>query len=160
MIQGIGTGTILPLMFTVAMNIFPPEKLGTAVGACSLVIMFAPAVGPTLTGFILAKLSWHWIFWLFVPFLLIALFFDLKFLPNISKLTREPVDFLAVILSACRFGLVIMGFSFAACFGWTSITVLGCLLVGIIVLGLYTHRQLTQQHPTLNLRIFCKQCVY
>lgn len=30
MIQGIGTGTILPLMFTVAMNIFPPEKLGTA----------------------------------------------------------------------------------------------------------------------------------
>ena len=59
MIQGIGTGTILPLMFTVAMNIFPPEKLGTAMGACSLVIMFAPAVGPTLTGLILAKLSWH-----------------------------------------------------------------------------------------------------
>ena len=46
-------------MFTVAMNIFPPEKLGTAMGACSLVIMFAPAVGPTLTGLILAKLSWH-----------------------------------------------------------------------------------------------------
>ena len=114
-------------MFTVAMNIFPPEKLGTAMGACSLVIMFAPAVGPTLTGLILAKLSWHWIFWLFVPFLLIALFFDLKFLPNISKLTREPVDFLAVILSACGFGLVVMGFSFAARFGWTSIIVLGCL---------------------------------
>ena len=154
MIQGIGTGTILPLMFTVAMNIFPLEKLGTAMGACSLAIMFAPAVGPTLTGLILAKLSWHWIFWLFVPFLLIALFFDLKFLPNISKLTREPVDFLAVILSACGFGLVVMGFSFAARFGWTSIIVLGCLLIGIIVLGLYTHRQLTQQHPILNLRIF------
>ena len=43
MIQGIGTGTILPLMFTVAMNIFPPQKMGTAMGVCSLVIMFAPA---------------------------------------------------------------------------------------------------------------------
>lgn len=68
MIQGIGTETILPLMFTVAMNIFPPQKMGTAMGVCSLVIMFAPAVGPTLTGFILAKLSWNWVFWLFVRF--------------------------------------------------------------------------------------------
>ena len=114
MIQGIGTGTILPLMFIVAMNIFPPQKMGPAMGVCSLVIMFAPAVGPTLTGFILAKLSWNWVFWLFVPVLLVALFFDLKFLPNISKLTRPKVDFASVILSIFGFGLLVMGFSFAA----------------------------------------------
>ena len=53
---------ILPLMFTVAMNIFPPQKMETAMDVCSLVIMFAPAVGPTLIGFILAKLSWNWFF--------------------------------------------------------------------------------------------------
>ena len=117
MIQGIGTGTILPLMFTVAMNIFPPQKMGTAMGVCSLVIMFAPAVGPTLTGFILAKLSWNWVLWLFVPVLLVALFFNLKFLPNISKLTRPKVDFASVILSIFGFGLLVMGFSFAARLG-------------------------------------------
>ena len=117
MIQGIGTGTILPLMFTVAMNIFPPQKMGTAMCVCSLVIMFAPAVGPTLTGFILAKLSWNWVFWLFVPVLLVTLFFDLKFLPNISKLTRLKVDFASVILSIFGFGLLVMGLSFAARLG-------------------------------------------
>ena len=150
MIQGIGTGTILPLMFTVAMNIFPPQKMGTAMGVCSLVIMFAPAVGPTLTGFILAKLSWNWVFWLFVPVLLVALFFDLKFLPNISKLTRPKVDFISVILSIFGFGLLVMGFSFAARLGW----VLGCLAGGILIVAVYAYRQLHHENPILNLKVF------
>lgn len=55
MVQGIGTGLILPLMFAVVMQIFPPQKLGAVLGICALVIMFAPAIGPTLTGLILAK---------------------------------------------------------------------------------------------------------
>lgn len=52
MIQGVGTGLILPLMFTVVMQIFPPQKIGSVMGVCALVIMFAPAIGPTLTGLI------------------------------------------------------------------------------------------------------------
>lgn len=72
MIQGIGTGLILPLMFAVAMQIFPPEKLGAVNGTMALVIMFAPAIGPTLTGVILGVASWRWIFWFFLPFLVIA----------------------------------------------------------------------------------------
>ena len=154
MIQGIGTETILPLMFTVAMNIFPPQKMGTAMGVCSLVIMFAPAVGPILTGFILAKLSWNWVFWLFVPVLLVALFFDLKFLPNISKLTRPKVDFASVILSIFGFGLLVMGFSFAAYLGWTSPVVLGCLVGGILIVAVYAYRQLHHENPILNLKVF------
>lgn len=75
MIQGIATGLILPMMFTVAMLIFPPYKLGAIMGMCALVIMFAPALGPTVTGIVLAKLSWQWVFWIFVPLLLVALFF-------------------------------------------------------------------------------------
>ena len=53
MIQGIGTGLILPLMFSTAMQIFPIQKIGTVNGLAALVIMFAPAIGPTITnGFI------------------------------------------------------------------------------------------------------------
>ena len=59
MIQGIATGLILPLMFTVATLIFPPYKLGSAMGMIGLVIMFAPAIGPTLAGMILGILSWQ-----------------------------------------------------------------------------------------------------
>lgn len=86
--------------------------------------------------------------------LLIALFFDLKFLPNISKLTRPKVDFASVILSIFGFGLLVMGFSFAARLGWTSPVVLGCLVGGILIVAVYAYRQLHHENPILNLKVF------
>ena len=57
MIQGVGTGLILPMMFSIAMQIFPAHKLGTVMGLASLVIMLAPVLGPTVTGLILSIAS-------------------------------------------------------------------------------------------------------
>ena len=154
MIQGIGTGLILPLMFAVVMQIFPPQKIGAVMGVCALVIMFAPAIGPTLTGLILAKLSWQWIFWLFVPFLLIALIFALTSLENVGDLTRPHVDILSILESAVGCSGLVIGASLSSRDGWLSVPVLTALVVGVIVLALYIHRQLNLEEPTLNLRVF------
>lgn len=154
MIQGIGTGIVLPLMFTVAMNIFAPDKLGAAMGACAMVIMLAPAIGPTLTGLILAKLSWNWIFWLFVPFLVIALIFAITSLVNINKLTKPKVDFLSIIESVIGFATLVSGVSLASDMGIGSPFVLGLIIIGIIVLILYAYRQVHLENPILNLKIF------
>ncbi|MBD5807265.1 DHA2 family efflux MFS transporter permease subunit [Limosilactobacillus walteri] len=154
MIQGIATGLILPLMFAVVMQIFPPKKIGAVMGICALVIMFAPAIGPTLTGLILAKLSWQWIFWLFIPFLLIALFFAITSLENIGELTKPHVDVLSILESAIGCSGIVIGASLASRDGWLSFSVLGSLIVGIVVLGLYVYRQLHLATPILNLRIF------
>jgi len=154
MIQGIATGLILPLMFTVAMQIFPPYKLGAAMGMVGLVIMFAPALGPTLAGLILGVASWRWIFWLFVPLLVIAFIFAVTSLKNIAEVTRPKVDFLSIILSTIGFGSLVLGVSFASDRGWGSGIVIGALVLGIVVLAWYTHRQLTVEKPILNLRAF------
>ncbi|WP_125573240.1 DHA2 family efflux MFS transporter permease subunit [Levilactobacillus huananensis] len=154
MIQGIATGLILPLMFTVAMQIFPPYKLGAAMGMVGLVIMFAPAVGPTLAGLVLGIASWRWIFWLFVPFLVIAFIFAVTSLENIAPVTRPKVDFLSIVLSTIGFGSLVVGVSLASDHGWGSLAVIGSLLVGIVVLAWYTHRQLNMEKPILNLRAF------
>lgn len=154
MIQGIATGLILPLMFTVAMQIFPPYKLGAAMGMVGLVIMFAPAVGPTLAGIVLGVASWRWIFWLFVPFLLIAFIFAVTSLKNIAEVSRPKVDFLSILLSTVGFGSLVLGVSLASDRGWGSAAVISALVVGIIVLAWYTHRQLTMDKPILNLRAF------
>jgi len=154
MIQGIATGLILPLMFTVAMQIFPPYKLGAAMGMVGLVIMFAPAVGPTLAGIVLGISSWRWIFWLFVPFLVIAFAFAVTSLKNIAEVTRPKVDFLSIILSTLGFGSLVMGVSLASDHGWGSGIVIGALIFGIVILAWYTHRQLTVEKPVLNLRAF------
>ncbi|NLR09224.1 MULTISPECIES: DHA2 family efflux MFS transporter permease subunit [Lactobacillaceae] len=154
MIQGIATGLILPLMFTVAMQIFPPYKLGAAMGMVGLVIMFAPAVGPTLAGIVLGVASWRWIFWLFVPFLLIAFIFAVTSLKNIAEVSRPKVDFLSILLSTVGFGSLVLGVSLASDRGWGSAAVISALIVGIVVLAWYTHRQLTMDKPILNLRAF------
>ncbi len=154
MIQGIATGLILPLMFTVAMQVFSPAKIGAAMGACAMVIMFAPAIGPTLTGLILAKLSWHWIFWAFVPFLVIALIFALISLENVGQLTKPKIDVLSILTSVVGFASVVTAVSFASSHGWGSPLVLGLLLFGIIVLAAYAYRQVHIDAPILNLKIF------
>lgn len=154
MVQGIGTGLILPLMFAVAMQIFPPQKLGAVLGICALVIMFAPAIGPTLTGLILAKLSWRWIFWLFIPFLVLALIFAITSLDNVNNVSKPHVDGLSIIESAVGFSGLVISASLSSRDGWLSVPVLSALVVGVIVLGFYIHRQLHLTEPILNLRLF------
>lgn len=154
MIQGIGTGLILPLMFAVVMQIFPPQKIGAVMGMCALVIMFAPAVGPTLTGLILGKLSWNWIFWLFIPFLAIALLFAIASLENVGNVTRPHVDGLSIVESAIGCSGLVIGASLSSRFGWLSVPVITALATGVVVLTFYAHRQLHLAEPILNLRIF------
>ena len=150
----VATGLILPLMFTVAMLIFPPARLGTVMGMCALVIMFAPAIGPTLTGIILGKLTWHWIFWFFTPFLVVALIFAVCFLKNVGTITHQRPDLASILESIVGFGGLVAGVSLASRYGWLSPVTLIILVVALAALVLYIRRQLGLEHPVLNLRIF------
>ena len=141
MIQGIGTGLILPLMFTVAMLIFPPKKLGLAMGINALVIMFAPAIGPTVTGIVLGALSWRAVFFMFAIILFVGLLFAFIGLKNVSRITRPKIDLPSVLGSVIGFSSIVAGTSLASEAGWTSPKLLGLLAVGIIVLVLYAGRQ-------------------
>lgn len=154
MIQGIGTGIILPLMFTVAMLIFPASKLGTVNGILALVIMFAPAIGPVVTGFILAAGSWQAVFFSFVILLVVALIIAIPCVKNVNKLTKTKIDFLSIVLSVIAFSGLIAGASSASHSGWGSVQVIALLIVGIMALIWYIKRQLTIKNPVLNLRVF------
>lgn len=154
MIQGIGTGIILTLMFTIAMLIFPPNKLGTVNGVLALVIIFAPAIGPTLTGLILAAGSWRDIFFTFALILVIAFVIGLFTLTNVSQITKPKVDWLSIVLSIIAFSGLIAGASFASEMGWLSVPVLASLIVGISALVFYVRRQLKLNVPVLNMRVF------
>ncbi len=153
MIQGIGTGLILPLMFAVAMQIFPPQKLGAVNGSMALVIMFAPAIGPTLTGLILGIANWRWIFWSFIPLLVIALIFAVMELENVGHISKPRVDVLSIIESIIGFSGIVAGASLSSRYGWASWQVIVSLVIGLVVLFLYVHRQLTLESPILNLKV-------
>ncbi len=154
LIQGIGTGILLPLIFTVALAIYPLDKRGSAMGLIGLTIMFAPALGPTVAGLILGALSWQYIFWVMIPFLVVALLIAIKFTENVVPITKPHVDILSILLSTLGFGGVVVGISLASNKGWTSTIVLGSLLVGIVALFFFVRRQLKLPAPILNVKAF------
>ena len=139
-------------MFAVAMQIFPPQKLGAVNGIMALVIMFAPAIGPTLTGLILGIANWRWIFWSFIPLLVIALIFAVMELENVGHISKPRVDVLSIIESIIGFSGIVAGASLSSRYGWASWQVIVSLVIGLVVLFLYVHRQLTLESPILNLR--------
>ncbi len=156
-IQGIGTGLVLPMMFSMVMEVIPPHKLGSAMGITALVIMFAPAVGPTLSGLIMGVMSWRFIFFSFALILLVGIVFALKFEVNPYELTKPHIDALSIVLSCLGFGGLVFGVGASSLFGWLSVPVLGSLIVGIACLALYTKRQLGMDIPVLDLRAFTYQ---
>jgi DHA2 family lincomycin resistance protein-like MFS transporter len=158
-LQAVGTALLLPLMFNTILVIFPIEKRGAAMGLIGLVIMFAPASGPSIAGLILANFSWHWIFWTSLPFFIISLVSGLMFLPNISKLTKPKIDVLSIVLSTLGFGGIVYGFSSAGghgegAGGWSSPVVIVTLTIGILSLLLFSVKQLRMKEPMMDLRAF------
>ncbi len=154
-VQAIGTALLLPLMFNTILMIVPPHKRGRIMGIIGLVIMFAPAVGPTISGLILKSLSWHWIFWISLPLLIGALIFGWIFMQNVTNPTKPKIDILSIVLSTLGFGGVVFGFSSAGeGGGWGSPTVIISMIVGAVSLLFFTIRQLKMEQPVLNLRAF------
>lgn len=154
MIQGVGPGLILPMMFALVLEVFPPKKIGAAMGLCALIIMFAPAIGPTLAGLILGFFSWRWIFFIFAIILFIALLFAVKFMISPYEITKPKIDILSCITSAIGFGGLVVGVGLASIYGWVSAIVLIFIAVGIICIALYVIRQLRMETPVLNMRAF------
>ena len=157
LVQGVGTGLVLPMMFAVVLEVFPPVKIGAAMGLTALIIMFAPAIGPTLSGIILGVLSWRFIFFTFAVVLALAMVFAAKFLVNPYELTHPRVDVPSCVLSCLGFGGVVLGAGLASLYGWTSVEVVSALVIGVVCIAAYVYRQLRMEVPVLDVRVFCQQ---
>ena len=130
-LQAVGMGLLLPLMFNTVLVIYPLEKRGAAMGLVALVIMVAPASGPTIGGLLIEYLTWHYIFWISLPLLVIGLLIGLKYLKNVTDVTKPRIDLLSVLLSTIGFGGVVFGFSKAGegSEGWSSMVVITSSIV-------------------------------
>src|SRR5699024_4232622 len=110
-LQAIAMDVLLPLMFNTVMIIFTIEKRGSAMGTIGLVLSFAPALGPAVSGVLIQFMSWRMIFWLSLPFILLGIFIAYKNLENVTEVKKQKIDILSVVLSTIGFGSIVYGFS-------------------------------------------------
>lgn len=151
--QAASGGMIMPLMQTILFAIFPLHKRGTAMGTFGLVIAFAPAIGPSLSGWIVDKFPWQTLFYMMLPIAIIVLIIAYFLLDNVTERTFPRLDVLSIILSSIGFGGLLFGFSVAGDLGWSSAEVLGSLIIGTISLLIFIWRQLKLAEPVLEFRV-------
>ncbi|MET3942353.1 EmrB/QacA subfamily drug resistance transporter [Paenibacillus sp. PvP094] len=154
MVQAAGAGIIMPLLMHVILTLFSPEKRGAAMGMVGFAVIFAPAIGPTLAGYVLENYSWQTMFYGMIPLTVIVIGCAFIYLKNVSERIDTKFDTLSVTLSTIGFGALLYGFSRAGSLGWSSAEVLICLAAGIVALALFTWRQLVSATPLLDLRAF------
>lgn len=153
-VQAAGAGILMPLMTNVIFNMFPVDRRGSAMGIVGIAMVFAPAIGPTLSGWIVEHYSWRLLFFVVLPIALIVLVTSFFVLKNVTETQNPKLDSWGVVLSTIGFGGLLYGFSSAGAAGWRSAEVIGMLLVGCISLGAFVWRQLSIDHAMLEFRIF------
>ncbi|MFA1819841.1 MDR family MFS transporter [Virgibacillus oceani] len=152
-IQAAGAGIMIPLMMTIFLLIFPIEKRGTAMGTVGLVIGFAPALGPVISGWLVEQYPWRALFYVVLPFAIINIIIAYFVMKNVTEQTYPKVDVLSIILSTLGFGGLLLGFSSAGNVGWTDTVVALSLSVGAVSLTAFILRQLKLKQPILEFRV-------
>lgn len=154
MLQASGSAIMMPLLMNVMLVSFPVEKRGTAMGVFGLVLMFAPAIGPTLSGWLIEHYDWRMLFHFVTPIAAVVLLLGIFKLKDKKEKVDIRLDIFSVLLSSLGFGGILYGFSSAGKKGWDSPEVYLTLIVGVISLVVFILRQLKQEKPMLNFTIF------
>ncbi|SDN36216.1 drug resistance transporter, EmrB/QacA subfamily [Tenuibacillus multivorans] len=155
-LQAAGAGIMLPLMQTIMFLVYPINKRGSAMGLFGLVIAFAPAIGPTLSGYLVEHFVWRSVFYVVLPIAIIDIIVAYFILKNVTERTFPKMDPRSIILSTLGFGGLLYGFSIAGNpqTGFFSTNVMVSLVIGAITLTWFIRRQLKLETPILEFRIF------
>lgn len=154
MIQAAGAGIILPLMMAVILTLYPAEKRGAIMGKVGFAIIFAPAIAPTLAGFVVDYVSWRWLFFGIIPFVVLIMVLAYTYLFNVAETSKVKLDQVSVLYSTLGFGFLLFGFSSAGSRGWGDLLVVASIAIGLLATYLFCQRQLTSDEPLLNLTVF------
>jgi EmrB/QacA subfamily drug resistance transporter len=154
MVQASGTAIMMPLLMNVMLVSFPVEKRGAAMGLFGLILMAAPAIGPTLSGWIVEHYDWRMLFHFVTPIAATVFILGFLLLKDKKDKVNIQLDYFSLVLSSIGFGGLLYGFSSAGNKGWDSPHVYATILVGVIALVTFILRQSRLDRPMLNFGVF------
>ncbi len=152
-IQGLGGGLIMPIGMAIIYSIIPRHQIGMALGLWGVASMSAPAIGPTLSGYLIEFLSWRWLFFLSLPVGAFAIIMGLFLLKETPKKETLTFDKAGAFFSILAFGTLLYALSKGQSEGWTSFYIVSLLFVAVSSLVLFVYVQLTKEEPLIDLRL-------
>jgi EmrB/QacA subfamily drug resistance transporter len=152
-LQGLGGGFVLPVAMAYVYRISPPERVGAVMGLMGIPILFAPAIGPVLGGWLVQYASWRWIFLLNLPVGIVGLIIGYFGLPRVQRQAVAALDRFGAVLGPLAFAALSYGVSQGAT-SWTSNQTISGLIVGSLALIAFIAVELRTRNPLLELRVF------
>ncbi len=157
-LQGLGGAALFPLSITLLFREFPPQERGMAMGVFGVPALLAPALGPTLGGYLVTYAGWQLIFYINVPIGIIAVILSVMFIREYRPEGQRRFDLLGFFLSTLSLATILYALSSASTDGWGSATVLGFMAIGLLSLAIFITVELIIANrggqPLLDLRLF------
>jgi EmrB/QacA subfamily drug resistance transporter len=155
-LQGIGGGVLMALAFIAIADLFPPSERGKYQGYLTIVFSFASIVGPSTGGYLTDNISWHWVFFINIPFGLAVIGIFLKFFPNIRSARRQHIIDWAGLSTLILFVVpTMLAFSLAGVlYPWGSWQIVGLFVFAALMLGLFLLFESRAAEPILPLSLF------
>lgn len=154
LVQGLGTGIALPLMFNIILEQVPNQQLGMMMGIASLITGMAPAVGPSLGGMLVSSYGWRMIFVALLPLLLLAFIMGSFSIRQVSQIEKSDFQFVDYLFLVVGFACFIFATSQASNYGWLSRQVLGLFGGSFLCLIVFGYRSLHCKNPLIHLEAF------
>ncbi len=151
-LQAMATGIVMPMVFTLILLLFPREKRGSAMGIIGLIIAFAPAIGPSLSGVLVDSVGWRMLFAIVTMLAAAVVVFSALSLKNVATFERVSFDAPSVLLMFPGMLALLYGLSSFTSSGNIIISI-ALLVVGAVLLGLFIRRQLKLETPMLRVQV-------
>lgn len=155
-LQGIGGGGLLSTAQAILIETFPKEEIGLATAIYGVGVIIGPAVGPTLGGWITDNMSWQWIFYINIPFGILATILTLTYVKEPKeKIDAGKMDWFALVLLIAAIGALQIVLEKGQSEDWFETRYITILtIVAIASAVVFVWRQLVVKVPLINLRLF------
>ncbi|MCZ4604221.1 MFS transporter [Streptomyces sp. Lzd4kr] len=157
-LQGLGGALLFPQVISSILTIFPPQLRGRAFGLFGAIVGFAPIVGPVVGGFLLAHLSWRWIFFINVPIGIVTALLAVRYVPVMRPGRSNSLDLTGVALATTGLTGIVFGLIEGERYDWGTITgpisIASVIIAGVVLLVLFVlwqHRRKTDSLMPLAL---------
>ncbi|MGH3851354.1 MAG: DHA2 family efflux MFS transporter permease subunit, partial [Pseudonocardiaceae bacterium] len=148
-------GGILPVItLTMLYRLVLPSKIRLGMAARGVAMVFAPATGPTLGGYLVEYFSWRWIFYVNVPIAILGAIAAVLVLPHFPSVRAGRFDVLGFLTVATGLSALLVALSEGQLWGWGSYKILVLLTVSVLSLALFVVTELEVAEPLLDVRIF------
>lgn len=153
-IQAIGGGMIMPLTMAMIYRITPRKNIGKAMAGYGMVFVVAPAIGPTIGGYLVEYIDWRWIFTINLPIGVAGILLGILFIPAMEGIEPGKFDKWGAFLAASGMFSILLVLSEGPGWGWASFKSIMLIYASFVFMGLFIWWELNNPEPLLDIRIF------